>query len=123
MNSYFLGTPVILAERYASVLKTMFVCLFFSSIFPQGYFVAAMALFMNYWVRREGEGRSAASFVVSGFCMGGVHAGWGRGAREEERSETFFVVLCCVLFPPRLSNLLLCAFVFVSCVFPCFPIS
>lgn len=51
MNSYFMGSNMVLAERYASLLKTMFVCLFFSAIFPQGYFVASMAMFMTYWVR------------------------------------------------------------------------
>lgn len=53
MNSYFMGSQVVLAERYASLLKTMFVCLFYSAIFPQGYFVASMAMFMTYWVRIE----------------------------------------------------------------------
>lgn len=51
MNKYFLGKKVMMAERYASMLKTMFVTLFFSAIFPQGYYVAAVALFMTYWVR------------------------------------------------------------------------
>lgn len=50
MNSFFMGSKVSMAERYASLLKTMFVCLFFSAIFPQGYFVASMAMFMTYWV-------------------------------------------------------------------------
>ncbi|CAN0385464.1 unnamed protein product [Pylaiella littoralis] len=49
MNSYFMGSQMVLSERYASLLKTMFVCLFFSAIFPQGYFVASMAMFMTYW--------------------------------------------------------------------------
>lgn len=49
MNSYFMGSNMVLAERYASLLKTLFVCLFFSAIFPQGYFVASMAMFMTYW--------------------------------------------------------------------------
>ncbi|CAM9544582.1 unnamed protein product [Ectocarpus sp. 12 AP-2014] len=49
MNSYFMGSHVVLAERYASLLKTMFVCLFYSAIFPQGYFVASVAMFMTYW--------------------------------------------------------------------------
>ncbi|CAN0116278.1 unnamed protein product [Scytosiphon promiscuus] len=49
MNSYFMGSNVVLAERYASILKTLFVCVFFSAIFPQGYFVAAAAMFMTYW--------------------------------------------------------------------------
>lgn len=53
MNSYFMGSHMVLAERYASLLKTMFVCLFYSAIFPQGYFVASMAMFMTYWVRED----------------------------------------------------------------------
>lgn len=55
MNSFFMGSKVSMAERYASLLKTMFVCLFFSAIFPQGYFVAAMAMFMTYWVSERGS--------------------------------------------------------------------
>lgn len=49
MNKHFLGKKVNMAERYASMLKTMFVALFFSAIFPQGYYVAAMSMFMTYW--------------------------------------------------------------------------
>lgn len=64
MNSFFMGSPVSMAERYASLLKTMFVCLFFSAIFPQGYFVASMAMFMTYWVSSRG---SRLYFVVR-FC-------------------------------------------------------
>ncbi|CAM9506878.1 unnamed protein product [Discosporangium mesarthrocarpum] len=51
-NSFFNGTKVLIAERYSSMLKTMFVCLFFSAIFPQGYFIASMALFMTFWASK-----------------------------------------------------------------------
>lgn len=66
MNSFFMGSKVSMAERYASLLKTMFVCLFFSAIFPQGYFVASMAMFMTYWVSRQP--RLADVFFVM-FCF------------------------------------------------------
>ncbi|KAG5181949.1 hypothetical protein JKP88DRAFT_349056 [Tribonema minus] len=52
MNSYFIGSPWFLAERYASMLKTAFVALFFSALFPAGYFIAALALFVTYWVNK-----------------------------------------------------------------------
>lgn len=53
MNSYFTGSHVSMAERYSSMLKTMFVCLFFSSIFPQGYYIASIAMIMTYCVSND----------------------------------------------------------------------
>ncbi|KAG5187159.1 hypothetical protein JKP88DRAFT_288252 [Tribonema minus] len=52
MNSYFLGSGWFLAERYSNMLKTVFVALYFSAIFPAGYFIAALAMFINYWVNK-----------------------------------------------------------------------
>eukprot|EP00953_Heterococcus_sp_UTEX-ZZ885_P012719 7284-Heterococcus_DN1.PRE.1 len=52
MNSYFLGSSWFLAERYSNMLKTAFVALFFSSLFPAGYYIACIAMFMNYWVNK-----------------------------------------------------------------------
>mmetsp|Transcript_7120 Transcript_7120/g.9972 ORF Transcript_7120/g.9972 Transcript_7120/m.9972 type:complete len:799 (+) Transcript_7120:67-2463(+) len=52
MNSYFIGTSWFLAEKYAGMLKTVFVALFYSAIFPTGYYIAALALFINYWVNK-----------------------------------------------------------------------
>ncbi|CAM9582707.1 unnamed protein product [Chrysoparadoxa australica] len=49
MNSYFMGEPWVLAVRYASVIKTIFVALFFSALFPAGYFISAAAMLMTYW--------------------------------------------------------------------------
>jgi hypothetical protein len=34
------------------MLKTAFVALFFSSLFPAGYYIACIAMFMNYWVNK-----------------------------------------------------------------------
>jgi hypothetical protein len=31
------------------MLKTIFVALYFSSVFPTAYFIAALAMFINYW--------------------------------------------------------------------------
>jgi hypothetical protein len=46
MNSYFLGTEYDLAERYTDMTKTMFVCLFFMPVFPQGLFYCSFACFL-----------------------------------------------------------------------------
>ncbi|CAM9599348.1 unnamed protein product, partial [Phaeothamnion confervicola] len=48
MNSYFQGTSWFLAERYAAMVKTVFVCLFFSTIFPLGYFISSVAMLVAY---------------------------------------------------------------------------
>jgi hypothetical protein len=50
MNSYFDGTAWFLAERYTDMTKTLFVSLFFNALFPAGFFVTAIAFFVNYWV-------------------------------------------------------------------------
>lgn len=52
MNSYFTGTSWFLAERYAAILKSFFVAAFFSAIFPAGYFIAALGMYMSYWVNK-----------------------------------------------------------------------
>jgi hypothetical protein len=46
------GSSWFLAERYSNMLKTVFVALFFSSLFPAGYYIACLAMFMNYWVNK-----------------------------------------------------------------------
>jgi hypothetical protein len=44
------GTDYLLAERYTDLCKTILMSLFFSAIFPLGYFYSAMACFISYWV-------------------------------------------------------------------------
>jgi hypothetical protein len=55
MNSYFSGTRFELAERYTDATKIMFVALFFSSILPESFFIASVALLIH--------------FVVGKFCL------------------------------------------------------
>eukprot|EP00612_Vaucheria_litorea_P004378 CAMPEP_0171462724 /NCGR_PEP_ID=MMETSP0945-20130129/6640_1 /TAXON_ID=109269 /ORGANISM="Vaucheria litorea, Strain CCMP2940" /LENGTH=804 /DNA_ID=CAMNT_0011989293 /DNA_START=60 /DNA_END=2474 /DNA_ORIENTATION=- len=52
MNSYFIGTSWFLAEKYAGAIKTVFVALFYSAIYPAGLYIASLALFINYWVNK-----------------------------------------------------------------------
>ena len=50
MNSYFLGTPWYPAERYADMTKTLFLSLFFSSLFPFGLYLTALGYTFIYVV-------------------------------------------------------------------------
>jgi hypothetical protein len=50
MNSYFLGTPWMAAERYADMTKTLFLCLFYSSLFPAGLFITCAGFGFVYMV-------------------------------------------------------------------------
>merc|ERR1712196_388537 len=43
MNSYFLGTQWFPAERYADMVKTLVLALFWGALYPQGLFVASFA--------------------------------------------------------------------------------
>jgi len=45
-----IGTDYLLAERYTDLAKTMLMSLFFSAIFPLGYFYSTFACFLNFWV-------------------------------------------------------------------------
>lgn len=44
------GTDWLLAERYTDLAKTVLMSLFFSAIFPAGYWYSALACFLCYWV-------------------------------------------------------------------------
>lgn len=48
MNLYFLGSGWNLAERYTDMVKTAFLCLFWSSILPVSCFLASMSFVMVY---------------------------------------------------------------------------
>ena len=52
MNSYMRGYEWYLAERYTNVTKILFLALWYSSIYPMGFFLCALALYINYYVER-----------------------------------------------------------------------
>jgi hypothetical protein len=49
-KSLYIGTDYLLAERYTDLAKTVLMSLFFSAIFPIGYWYSAMACFICFWV-------------------------------------------------------------------------
>jgi len=50
MNLKFSGEAWELAERYTDMTKVLFLCFFYSIVFPQGFFFGALALFIHYWM-------------------------------------------------------------------------
>jgi len=50
MNILFEGLPYELAERYSDMTKILFLCMFYSSIFPFSFFMCAISLTLKYWV-------------------------------------------------------------------------
>ena len=52
MDNCFAGTPYNLAERYTDMTKILFLCLFYSSIFPMSFFLCAFSLLLKYLVDR-----------------------------------------------------------------------
>jgi hypothetical protein len=48
MNLNFRGGHVDLAERYTEMTKILFLCFFYSAIFPAGFFMAAVTLSIQY---------------------------------------------------------------------------
>lgn len=52
MDIKFQGTRYELAERYTDMTKILFLCLFYSSIFPAGFFLCALSLTAKYFVDR-----------------------------------------------------------------------
>jgi hypothetical protein len=70
MNQYFVGSAWFLCERYAALVKTVFVTLFFSSLLPQGYFIAAAGQFVTYWVSLMLPYSVASlALALKGICM------------------------------------------------------
>lgn len=49
MNLNFLGTHYELAERYTEMTKVLFFTFYYSTIFPSGFFFAAITLNVHYW--------------------------------------------------------------------------
>mmetsp|Transcript_84645 Transcript_84645/g.126925 ORF Transcript_84645/g.126925 Transcript_84645/m.126925 type:complete len:398 (+) Transcript_84645:162-1355(+) len=52
MNSYFGGAPGFLGEKYTGVTKIVFLCFFYSVIFPSSFFFGAAALAISYWTEK-----------------------------------------------------------------------
>ena len=53
MNIYMKGLEVELAERYTNLTKIFFLALWYSTIYPAGFFMGAFALFVNYFTDRH----------------------------------------------------------------------
>uniref|UniRef100_A0A7S2MCA3 Uncharacterized protein n=1 Tax=Octactis speculum TaxID=3111310 RepID=A0A7S2MCA3_9STRA len=49
MNECFKGAEWFLAERFADLSKTILICMCFSAIVPQSYFITGLAVTVNYW--------------------------------------------------------------------------
>mmetsp|Transcript_27370 Transcript_27370/g.65782 ORF Transcript_27370/g.65782 Transcript_27370/m.65782 type:complete len:1071 (-) Transcript_27370:1369-4581(-) len=52
MNSHMRGEEWHLAERYTNMTKILFLTLWYCSIYPFGFFLCALALFINYFAER-----------------------------------------------------------------------
>lgn len=50
MNLSFQGTPYTLAERYTDFTKVLFLCFFYSALFPYTFFFCAAILIVQYYV-------------------------------------------------------------------------
>ena len=51
MNSWFQGTYYNLGERYTDLTKVLFLCFFYSALFPSTFFFGAAILAIQYFVR------------------------------------------------------------------------
>lgn len=76
MNLYFAGTDWSLAERYTDLVKTAFLSLFWSSIFPGGCFLTALA------------------FAIVSYTVSGIPGGAGREGTGRERKGVRGVCVC-----------------------------
>jgi len=82
MNMYMMGTEVFLAERYAELIKYIYLVLFYCVLFPAGFFVGSFALgvvyltdrfsLMRSWARRPRVGTQIADFARRFFISGAV---------------------------------------------------
>jgi len=52
MNLNFQGTKYNLGERYTDLTKVLFVCFFFSALYPAAFFFGAAILIVQYMVSR-----------------------------------------------------------------------
>ena len=53
MNLQMKGLEVELAERYTNMTKIVFLAFWYSSIYPMGFFMASVALLINYFTDRH----------------------------------------------------------------------
>ena len=50
MNTYFQGTEYSIGERYTGLTSILFVCFFYSALFPAAFFFGAAILFVQHYV-------------------------------------------------------------------------
>jgi hypothetical protein len=66
MNLSFQGTFYNLGERYTDLTKVLFVCFFYSALYPFTFFYGAAILFVQYFVRSpNGSSRQTVSITNS----------------------------------------------------------
>jgi len=58
MNKYFTGSNQMLGEKWTDMTKIIFLACYYATVFPEGYFYAAIALSLQYTVNRFGLYRS-----------------------------------------------------------------
>ena len=49
INGCFQGTSYELADRYTTVTKLVFLCCYFSTLYPSGFFICSGALLVTYY--------------------------------------------------------------------------
>ena len=79
MNSYFMGTPYTIAERYTDITKTVFLAFFYASIYPAAYFFCFASLIINFFVDK--------------YCLLRVWRQKGRVTKSIGKAARFFMVL------------------------------
>jgi len=50
MNLSFIGTEWKLAERYTNISKTLFLCFYYATVFPSGYFLCSLSILVYYYI-------------------------------------------------------------------------
>lgn len=83
MNLSMQGTEVELAERYTNMTKIFFLALWYSSIYPCGFFMCSIALLVNYYIDRWSVMRTWKQMP-------------NLGTRISKCSRTYFVPLAIV---------------------------
>ncbi|KAL7559500.1 hypothetical protein ACA910_010314 [Epithemia clementina (nom. ined.)] len=84
MNSYFYGTQYSIGERYTGLTNILFVCFFYSALFPAAFFFGAIILIvkhytdkyclMRIWARQPMVGSRLARFSRRYFFYGSLVA-------------------------------------------------
>ena len=55
VNAQFRGEPYEIAERYTVVTKLLFLSFFYAVLFPAGFFVCSVALFLCYFTDKVSD--------------------------------------------------------------------